>query len=204
VPASVPRREGSSGEDLDDLARRAVAGDARAFDALVRGVHRRIHRWALARLGDPDDADDVAQAVLVRLHRKLDTWRGRGRVTSWLYRTTANECSSWHRRLARRRRGWERFRARTADEDGMSAREPSGAAARSTEVAALVIHYFEALPDRQREVFDLVDLQGYTPAEVAEMLDLNPGTVRANLFKARRSIRARILATHPHVTEDPP
>ena len=200
--ASVPKREESSAEDLDALARRAVEGDERAFEALVRAVHGRIHRWALARLGDPDDADDVTQAVLVRLHRKLDTWRGRGRVTSWLYRVTANECSSWRRRVARRWNRRERLRFENEDERPPDPRESAGAGTDAREIARLVTHYFEALPDRQREVFDLVDLQGHTPAEVSEMLDMNPNTVRANLFKARRSIRARILEDHPHAAED--
>lgn len=198
--ASVPRREESPGEDLDALARRAVEGDERAFEALVRGVYGRIHRWALARLGDPDDADDVTQRVLVGLHAKLDTWRGRGRLTSWLYRVTANECSSWHRRVARRLKRRERLRFER-DDDAVDPEDadPTGGAA---EVARLVTHYYEALPQRQREVFQLVDLEGYAPAEVSEMLDLNPNTVRANLFKARRSIRTRILEEHPHMAED--
>lgn len=202
MPASVPKRDEGSAEDLDALARRAVDGDERAFEALVRGVHGRIHRWALARLGDPDDADDVTQAVLVRLHRKLDTWRGCGRVTSWLYRVTANECSSWRRRVARRLGRRERLRFEDDDHASSDRGEPAAGGTNAKEVARLVTHYFEALPDRQREVFDLVDLQGYAPAEVSEMLDLNPNTVRANLFKARHSIRARILEDHPHVAED--
>jgi RNA polymerase sigma-70 factor (ECF subfamily) len=53
------------------------------------------------------------------------------------------------------------------------------------------------LPARQREVFDLCDLQGRTPAEIAEMLGMKAVSVRANLFKARAAIRRKILLTHP-------
>ena len=68
-----------------------------------------------------------------------------------------------------------------------------------TRVMDLVLAYFRALPARQREVFDLVDLQGYSPAEVATMLDLNPATVRASLFKARRTVRRKIFERHPEL-----
>jgi RNA polymerase sigma factor (sigma-70 family) len=57
----------------------------------------------------------------------------------------------------------------------------------------VVTAYFRDLPARQREVFDLVEFQDYSPAEVAEMLEMNPTTVRANLFKARRTIRGRMI-----------
>jgi DNA-directed RNA polymerase specialized sigma24 family protein len=56
---------------------------------------------------------------------------------------------------------------------------------------------------RQREVFDLIDLQGLTPAEVAARTGMKPVSVRANLFKARSAIRARFLATHPSYAELP-
>jgi RNA polymerase sigma-70 factor (ECF subfamily) len=50
------------------------------------------------------------------------------------------------------------------------------------------------LPVRQREIFNLVDLEGISPQEASEMLDMEPVTVRANLFKARRALRTRLLA----------
>jgi DNA-directed RNA polymerase specialized sigma24 family protein len=60
---------------------------------------------------------------------------------------------------------------------------------------------FENLPLRQREVFDLVDLQGLSPGEAAERTGLKPVSVRASLFKARQAIRSAILATHPAYAE---
>ena len=54
---------------------------------------------------------------------------------------------------------------------------------------------------RQREIFDLVDLQGLSPAEAAERTGMKPVSVRANLFKARKAIRESLLATHPSYRE---
>ena len=182
-----------AGRALDELARAASEGDSAAFERLVRDVYARIHRWALVRVGDPDDADDVTQAVLVTLHSKLGRWRGEGRFTTWLYRVTANEASSWRRRAKRRARWTVRDSGQLAEAvDSLVA--PSETEERSRTVE-LVTAFFRELPARQREVCDLVDFQGYQPAEVAEMLGMNPNTVRANLFKARRAIRERVTRT---------
>jgi RNA polymerase sigma-70 factor (ECF subfamily) len=144
----------------------------------------------LVRVGEPDDADDVTQEVLVRLHRHLASWEGRGRFTSWLYGVTRNAAAS-HAVQGRGR-------------EARGALEGVGAAAGETEdrilgrihaeaVVELIERVVRELPARQRELFDLIDLQGFTPAEVAEMLDMNPSTVRVHLFKARRRIRGWML-----------
>jgi RNA polymerase sigma-70 factor (ECF subfamily) len=65
----------------------------------------------------------------------------------------------------------------------------------------LLTAMFEELPERQRVIFDLADLQGYAQSEVAELLEMNPATVRAHLFKARRTIRRRLLEAAPELAE---
>jgi RNA polymerase sigma-70 factor (ECF subfamily) len=69
------------------------------------------------------------------------------------------------------------------------------------ETTALARDALARLPERQREVFDLVDLQGFAAHEVAALLGLDDGTVRAHLFRARRAVRAAILALAPTLTE---
>ncbi len=181
--------------DVDRLAQRAATGDEDAFEALVRLVYRRIYRWALVRVGDPDDASDVTQRVLVRLHAKLESWERRGRFSTWLYRMTANEASSWSRRAARRA-AWLRPWSGEA-----AGRSTHSANIDQERLVDLVRTFFMDLPPRQREVLDLVDFQGFSPGETAEMLQMNPSTVRANLLKARRSLRSRILEERPDALE---
>ena len=127
-----------SGERLSDtaqledavapLVRRAQDGDAGARDKLLRRCHATVYRWALVYTGDPDDADDVAQDVLVRLATRLDRYTGRSRFTTWLYQVTRNAALGFGRqvastfRLARRENStlsrrpkiWRRLRARSA------------------------------------------------------------------------------------------
>lgn len=189
----------TDGNVLESLVARAQGGDSRAFDELARRCHGRIYRWALVATGDPDDADDVAQEVLVQLERHLGRFEGRSRLTTWLYQVTRNAATSLHRRRGAAERASEAARAE-APTMGPSAHWIEEM--ETAELADLVKAFFQELPLRQREVFDLAELQGIPAAEVADMLEMRPATVRAHLFRARRAIRARILATHPALVED--
>ena len=187
-------------EDLDHLVRQAQSGNEEAFRRLVQRCHGQVYRWALARTGDADDADDVAQDVLVRLSTHLDRYDGRSRFTTWLYRVTANAAGGLFRRGAARRRMVERLAQWGAD-DAVAPADPLGQV-HTADVAGLVRAFFNELPGRQRDVLDLADLQGYAPTEIAEMLKIDPATVRAHLFRARRTLRARMLERHPALLED--
>lgn len=188
----------NNSEGLEALVYRARSGDEAAFEALARRIHPRVHRWALTRTGSADDADDVTQAVLLRLHRKLDEFEARSRFTSWLYRVTMNEAID----QLRARGAWERMKEGVAADALPAAPPPGVEGVGEARLVALVRTFFRELPDRQREIFDLVDLQGLEPAEVAEMLAMNRNTVRVHLFRARKTIRSRILEGHPALAED--
>jgi len=196
-PVAVPN---PPDEVFEQLVRQAQSGDEEAFRRLVERCHTQVYRWALVRTGDADDADDVAQDVLVRLSTHLHRYDGRSRFTTWLYRVTANAAGGFFRRGAARRRMVERLSQWAAD-DGSAPPDPLGHV-HTAEVAGVVKTFFDELPGRQREVLDLADLQGFAPNEIAEMLKIDPATVRAHLFRARRTLRARMLAEHPALLED--
>jgi RNA polymerase sigma-70 factor (ECF subfamily) len=187
-------------EPLDALAARARTGDEGAFAALAAAVRDRVRRWALVRTGDPDDAEDVAQTVVIRVHRGLARFEGRSRFATWLYRLTANAAAEMQRGHARQSRMHD---AAAADDLHASpALEDRIGEMENARAAALVRRFFADLPGRQREIFDLVDLQGHTPTEAAEMLEIDAATARVHLLRARRAIRERILAAHPSLMDD--
>jgi len=187
-------------EAVEPLVERARAGDEAGFEELVRQCHQQVYRWALVQTGDGDDAEDVAQEVLVRVHAGLRRYQSRSRFTTWLFQITRNTAAEFHRRRRSRERALERHRAlELVDaESGDSQTEAS----HGSMLARLVRGFLMDLPLKQREVFDLVDLQDHAPIEVSEMLGMNPVTVRVHLFRARRAIRERILQRHPDLVED--
>lgn len=184
--------------DVAHLVPLAQAGDAAARDTLLARCHATVFRWALVQVGDADDAEEVAQEVLVRVDARLDSFAGRSQFATWLYRVTRNVALEMGRRAARRLRLRTALAERPADDFAPDPAEGVHAQA----VAAVVRALFDDLPPRQREVFYLADLEELSPAEIARRLGLSPATVRVHLLRARRSLRARILSEHPAIAEE--
>jgi RNA polymerase sigma-70 factor (ECF subfamily) len=176
---------------LDTLVERLNDGDVNAYAAIVGVLHQRVYRWALAFAADADEADDLMQETFVLALRHIRQYNGGGAFAVWIYRIVRRAAGHMHRRRARRTRLAAGPKA--APERIVYETDP-GARVDRDRLSALVREFWRDLPQQQRTVLDLVDLQGYRPKEAAEMLELNPTTLRANLFKARHAIRARMLA----------
>jgi RNA polymerase sigma-70 factor (ECF subfamily) len=185
-------------DELTTLVGRVRDGNGAAFEELARRVRDRVRRWARRLVPDGDDAEDVAQLVLVQMHERLDEFEGRSRFGSWLYRITRNVALERRRVDARRS-------ALLARELSSVENETSPAPDDVTDIARihrLITAHFDALPPRQREVFELVELRGLAATHVAARLGIDASTVRVLLLRARRTIRARLLALHPDLLED--
>ena len=189
-----------SPHDEDDilgaLVGRAKQGNASAFTELAGRVRSRIRSWAVRVIQDEDDADDVAQQVLLKLHVRLREFEGRSRFTTWLYRMTVNTALN-RRRIDRRRADLLRDAARPVTEDPDVTRT-----ADVRRLNELVHACLSDLSDRERQVFELADLKGMPANEIAAALGLKPVSVRAALSRARRRIRLRMLEQHPYLLED--
>lgn len=172
----------------EELARRAAEGDELAFGRLARELRPRLYRWAVVQAGDPDDAEDITQAALLRMHRGLARFQFGSRLSTWLFAILRNAAADW-RRAERRRTVRQRWYATSHPES--AAPEVQTGDAR---LLAVIREAFRGLPGRQREIFDLVELQGRAAPEVAELLALSDSTVRVHLLRARRTIRERVLA----------
>ncbi len=192
-------RESRGGIDVSAAAVRAAqAGDPAAVEAVVRALYPLVARWALVKTGTAEDAQDVTQETMIRVSKYIGRFDNRSRITTWAYQITANAAADHHRRGQRH--------LRMVDDSVEVATETSAAPAPGDQIdekaaAGLVRSFFEELPEKQREIFHLTDLQGYRSSEVAEMLGMNAATVRGHLFRARRFIRTRILETNPQLVE---
>lgn len=196
MTATDPR---SDNEDrLETLAAEAAGGDVRAFADLAQNVRGRVVAWAGAITGSRDDAEDVAQLVLLRLRDHVHRFDGRGRFSSWLFQMTRNVTLS---SLQRERRQQALLAAQDPSLIGPSVSGPSESTD-ARRIDALVRVCFAELTDRQREVFEWVDLRGESASETARRLGIAPATVRVLLMKARRTIRLRLLEQHADLLEE--
>jgi RNA polymerase sigma-70 factor (ECF subfamily) len=166
-----------------------------AIDRLIERVQLRVRRWARRFTDDVDAADDIAQEVLIDLEGRVRHFDGRSKVTTWLFTVTRNVALNQRRRDERRAR---LLAGRDLDEVAVSAETTPD----ETRIADLALKYFDALPTKQRLIFELCDLRGMRPAEVARELGMEQATVRTHLFKARRAIREKLLVHHERLVED--
>jgi RNA polymerase sigma-70 factor (ECF subfamily) len=163
------------------LVRDAQNGDLRAFERLYRENERKVFALCLRLSSDGALAEELTQEVFVRAWRKLGTFRGESAFSSWLYPLTVNVALS--ERRSRRRRDARIF---STDDPASLERAPG---VPRPEAAFDLQKAMAGLPPGARAVFVLHDVEGRTHDEIAAMLDLAPGTSKAQLFRARRLLR---------------
>ena len=171
-----------------ELVTRAKRGDASAFDQLVRRHLRAAYAVALAVLGRPHDADDVAQDAFVAALERIDDCREPARFSGWLIKIVRN----------RALHALEKRKLRDAARDHELSNERSFT--NSVGDVALRAHLLSALSTLtavQREIVLLHDLDGWSHAELAEALGLSEVNCRQHLFTARRALRAELSALAP-------
>jgi len=183
--------------DLPSLVEGARSGRPAAVERLVARVQDRVRGWAARFTDDADAADDVAQEVLIGLERRVRKFSGTSLFSTWLFSVTRNVALSRRRREQHRAVLLERRTVIDPPQSETGEADPDAA-----ELARLVLRYFDDLPPRQRMIFESVDLLGMTPAEVARELKMEQVTVRAHLFKARRTIRSKLLEHHERMLKE--
>jgi RNA polymerase sigma-70 factor (ECF subfamily) len=166
-----------------ELVARTCAGDAAAFDALVRRHYRAAFAVALAYMGNRPDAEDVCHDAFVRAAERLDDCRTPDHFTQWLCAIVRNHARNvLARNNVRRASSLEHGTAASADD---SAREAELSDLRGRLEAALA-----SLTPVQREVVLLHDLDGWTHESIAESIGTSSGMSRQHLFHARKRLRA--------------
>jgi RNA polymerase sigma-70 factor (ECF subfamily) len=173
-----------------ELARRAAAGEPAAAEQLARTYGPAAFRVARSLGLGEHDAEDLAQEVLVRLLGLLGRYRPeRASLGTLVYRMTANAVSDFRGRPAARE-------ARADSEVLRGAGDPRGGTGaerlEAAELRELILAAAAGLPERQRQVFILHDLEELPVGDVAAALETSPGNVRVHLCSARRALRERL------------
>lgn len=194
-PVAVPTDE--------ELVAAYLKGNKAAFEEIVRRYEDRLYRLSYRMLGNHHDALDAVQEILVKLMSALQKFQGRSRFGTWLYRLAANTCLD-----IRRKRG------RTSAESLEATLEFSPAAALAildAEPADNPDVYLEQqyrenvvraalskLPESQRRLLELRDLEDLSNSQVADLMGIEVGALKARLHRARQALK-RVLDAGVHV-----
>lgn len=174
------------------LLQRARRGEMAAFESLVTAYERRVYSLALRSTGSEADAADITQEAFLRAYRALDTFRGDSGFSTWLYRITANLCVD----LARKNSGAPRD---TLDDDSAMAvpdtrdeHQPEAALANS-ELRRELDTALSMITEEHRKIVILRDVAGMSYADIAAALELEEGTVKSRLARARAALRKILI-----------
>lgn len=182
---------GETGNPSDaTLVERAREGDEQAFGTLVDRYARAAYSVAFSVTGSHQDAEDAAQEAFVAALERLEDCRDPARFGGWFLTIVRNRSRNLRRRES----------LRDGDEipEGLPSRLLGpDRAAESAELRGALRRALEELPQVQREIFLLHDLQGWKHREIAARLEMPSGTVRSHLHHARKMLRQRLAAHRP-------
>ena len=181
---------------MTDLERRAKEGDQGAFERLVMDNQNRVYSLALRLCGDREAAADLAQEAFIKAWQGLGSFQGESSCATWVYRRATNLCIDYLRKKKRREgvepsvslddsdSGW----AEPADRES----DPQLVLERSERGRALA-RGLASLPGWQRQVLVLRELSGLSYQEISQALDVDLGTVKSRIARARLSLRKILL-----------
>jgi RNA polymerase sigma-70 factor, ECF subfamily len=172
-------------DELDDtgLVELVRDGDSRAFGVLVQRHMRRAFRVAYRVLGHREDAEDLVQDAFIAALEGIDTFQQGRSFGPWFYRIVVNR--GLNARKARSIRTTEQLPIDVASAEPLPDR-----AAEQSELRVRLRDALGELPEKQRVATELFELEGFSGAEIAEILEIPAGTVRWHLHQARQALRS--------------
>jgi len=193
---ALARRAASRSNLTDEeLVGQVLAGDGATFGEIVQRHEGRLYNTIYRLVGSAEDARDLLQDTFVKAYENLKTFRGGSSLYTWLFRIAVNTSLSH-----RRRRKWVQMSAPAGDEDDPN---PGNAVADTAaanpadrlvtaETEVLVQEAINGLDDEHRTVVVLRDIQHCDYRQIAEILEVPPGTVKSRLYRARMMLRDKL------------
>jgi RNA polymerase sigma-70 factor (ECF subfamily) len=199
-PAEGRQRKPDSAS-LSAIVRLAQQGDAAAFETIYQLHCHRVYALCLRMLGDPVEAEDLAQEAFLQLFRKIHTFRGESAFSSWLHRLTANVVLMSFRKKKVATTSLDEMT--NADEESGTPRHEIGSP--DLRLSGLFDRInlqtaIEQLSQGYRQMFLLHDVQGYEHNEVARILRCSTGNSKSQLHKARKRLRELLRAAKHYRT----
>jgi len=174
-----------------DIVERAQAGDAQAFNEIVQAYRRRIFGTVSRLIGRPEDVEDVAQEVFIRLYYSLDQLRSPEVFEPWLYRLTVNAALDYLRK--RRKRKLESRVADLSEQQVMMADAAAGSKVQVDEkekarIRELVDSLLAGVSEEDRLLLTLKEVEGLSLKELEKIYRVNENALKVRLFRARQRV----------------
>ena len=177
-------------------------GDGSAFEEIVRAYEKNVYNLALRMTASREDALDLSQEAFLKAYSSMHTFRGESKFSVWLYRIVSNTCLDFLRVRARR----NETSLEREDEDGETARREIPDESLSPErllerklTRESVQRALMSLPEDQRKILLLREIEGLSYEEIARVLSLESGTVKSRIFRARRKL-CEFLASEGNIS----
>jgi RNA polymerase sigma-70 factor, ECF subfamily len=202
--------------DEQELVADLKLGSEQAFALLIAQYSHPIYSLIARSLRDPADAADVTQDVFIKVFRNISSFHGEASLRTWIYRIALHEASNQRRWWSRHKRQELTIDAPLDNSDGETfcladALAATGASpydcAASSELREHVEAALRTLPEAFREVVILREIEGFRYEEIAEILNVNLGTIKSRLTRGRAALREALIqdattcpASHSHLS----
>lgn len=173
-----------------EVIERVKRGQSKLFEILVRRHEARLYALAWRMLHNRADAEDAVQESFVKAYRSINRFRGDARFSTWLYRIAVNHILNMLRRGSRMRRA-------DLDLDRMESHLNPTQASRQRELQVAVAGAIDELPPRQRAIFHMRYEEERPHAEIAEILGISEGAVKASYHHAVTKLRKSLKGFVP-------
>lgn len=183
-------------EQENAVVRAVLNGDVNAFEMLVKEYEKNVYNLALRMVGNSEDAADMSQEAFIKAYNSLDSFRGDSKFSVWLYRIVSNVCLDFIRSRKRK----QTVSLSMEDDNGNDVELDIADDTQSPErlmdkrlTREAVRRGLASLPPGQRQILLLREIQGLSYDEIAEVLNVEAGTVKSRIFRARKKLSAFLL-----------
>ncbi|MBN8613119.1 MAG: RNA polymerase sigma factor [Deltaproteobacteria bacterium] len=193
----------------EELLRRFNQGDDTAFEVLVRRFERPLYNFILRSTRDAEQAAELLQEVFLRVVQRSNEFQGQSKVGTWLYTIARNLCIDTSRKMAfRRHRSLDAPMGGGEDGEGQALMDkvasPIAGSDRNViaqDLSVRITAAVEALPDEQREVFLMREVQNLPFKDIAEVLGVPENTVKSRMRYALERLQRALAEYEDYVKE---
>lgn len=184
-------------KSLDELlVEQAKRGDVDAFEQLIGQHEKRVFNYAYRLTGNREDASDIAQEAFIRVYTSLSEFRGDASFTTWLYRIVHNACLDEIRKRQRQKFTSIDEPVALGDDQPLGKQLPGTEdgpeqALERVEIQRAVQESIQTLDEEFRAVIVMREIQGHSYNEIADALQINLGTVKSRLNRARTALKEK-------------